>query len=126
AEALFEADEATHAAVLVVDATALARNLYLALQVLETSMPAVVALTMMDDAEKQGLTVDVDALSRALGIEVVPVCVPKRTGLGELRAAVTRALEAGPRAPLRVKSDADAAIDRVESVVREAGVVVHA
>jgi ferrous iron transport protein B len=117
AEALFEADETSHAAVLVVDGTALARNLYLALQVLETSMPAVVALTMMDDAERQGLSIDVRALEEALGVEVVTICVPKRRGLTELRAAVARALEAGPRAPRVIASDADPAIERVEQAV---------
>src|SRR5690606_7902555 len=108
ADALFEADASSHAAILVVDATALARNLYLALQVLETAVPAVVALTMVDDAESEGLSVDAATLARALGVEVVPVCVPKQQGLGELRAAVARAVDAGPRAPLRVPSAADA------------------
>jgi ferrous iron transport protein B len=126
ADALFEADETSHVAVLVVDATALARNLYLALQVLETSMPAVVALTMMDDAEKQGLSLDLGTLSEALGVEVVTICVPRREGLDELRVAMARALERGPRPPLRITSDADECVERIEEIVRGAAIVTPA
>lgn len=115
ADALFSADASSHVAVLVVDATALARNLYLALQVLETSMPAVVALTMMDDAEKQGVRIDVDVLSKTLGVEVQPLCVPRREGIDDLRAAIARAFERGARAPLRIESEVDAWVERVEA-----------
>src|SRR5690606_11403442 len=115
ADALFSADASSHVAVLVVDATALARNLYLALQVLETSMPAVVALTMMDDAEKQGVRIDVDVLSKTLGVEVQPLCVPRREGIDDLRAAIARAFERGARAPLRIESEVDAWVGRVEA-----------
>jgi ferrous iron transport protein B len=126
ADALFEADATSHVAVLVVDATSLARNLYLALQVLETSMPAVVALTMVDDAEKQGLSIDRRLLSEALGVEVVPICVPRHEGLGELRSAVERAVERGPREPLRITSDVDELVERIEETARAASVVTPA
>ena len=52
--------------VLVVDGTQLARNLYLALQVLELNVPVVVALNMMDQVERHGFQIDVAGLSAEL------------------------------------------------------------
>src|SRR5262245_35302333 len=57
----------------VVAADNLERNLYLASQVLELGRPVVVALTMVDVAQTHGLTIDVNRLSRQLGVPVVPV-----------------------------------------------------
>lgn len=73
--------------VLVLDATNLARNLYLAVQLIEHGLPLVVALNMMDVAAASGAPVDPDALARALGAPVVPTVA--RTGEG-----VTRLVEA--------------------------------
>lgn len=77
----------------VVDATNLARNLYLATQLLETGRPLVVALTMMDEAEKRGLKLNVEKLSAALRVPVVPVNAVasrrhNRRGLSELARVV--------------------------------------
>ncbi len=78
---------------LVVDATQLTRNLYLALQVLETGAPLVVALTMVDILERRGKTLDAAALGRTLGVPVVPFCGIDGRGADELRAALARALD---------------------------------
>lgn len=77
---------------LVVDATQLTRNLYLALQVLETGAPLVVALTMVDILERRGETLDIAALERVLGVPVVPFCGIDGRGTDELRRALARAL----------------------------------
>lgn len=69
--------------VLVVDAANLARNLYLAVQVVEQGLPLVVALNMMDVAAAVGAPVDPDALAGALGVPVVPTVA--RTGEGVAR-----------------------------------------
>ena len=74
--------------VMVVDATNLVRNLYLATQLLETGQPIVVALTMFDLAEGGKLKIDVRKLSAALGVAVVPVVAKQRRGLEELAQAV--------------------------------------
>ncbi|MFT7669356.1 MAG: ferrous iron transport protein B [Planctomycetota bacterium] len=84
--------------VVVVDSTQLLRNLYLALQVVETGTPVVIALTMLDLLEKSGQRVDTGALSEALGIEVIPVSGLKGTGVGELNKAIERSLSA-PESP---------------------------
>ena len=56
----------------VVDATNLERNLYLATQLLEMGRPVVVALTMVDLAERVNLEINVERLSESLGVRVVP------------------------------------------------------
>src|SRR5256712_8868058 len=76
------------AIVIVVDATNLVRNLYLATQLIETGRPIVVALTMFDLAERSKLKIDVNKLSMALRVSVVPVVAKQRRGLEELAQAV--------------------------------------
>lgn len=77
--------------VAVVDATNLERNLYLVTQLLEYGRPMVVALTMYDLAERRGLKVDIERLSKALCVAVVPVTASQKRGLEELRRAILAA-----------------------------------
>ncbi|HYG81705.1 MAG TPA: FeoB small GTPase domain-containing protein, partial [Pyrinomonadaceae bacterium] len=70
--------------VVAVDATNIERNLYLATQLLEIGRPLVVALTMVDLAERAGVEVDAGALGESLGVAVVPVNARRREGLEEL------------------------------------------
>lgn len=82
--------------VVLVDATAVARSLYLVGQVATTGRSALVALTMRDVAEARGVVVDADALSRALGVPVVGVDPRTGDGVADLSEAVRDAL-AAPR-----------------------------
>ena len=68
----------------IVDATNIERNLYLTLQLLELRVPMVLALNMMDEVRANGGTVDVQKMSRALGIPVVPISAAKGEGVSEL------------------------------------------
>ena len=68
----------------VADASALERNLYLILQLLELGKPVVLALNMMDIVEKRGMEIDIHRLPEMLGIPVIPVSARKRTGLDVL------------------------------------------
>ena len=68
----------------VVDATNLERNLYLALQVIETGLPVVVALNMADLVEKNGDKIDTDKLSKKLGCPVMLISALKNKGVTEL------------------------------------------
>lgn len=86
-------EQATRAVVCVVDATTLPRGLYLTLQLLESGVPVVVALNMMDAAEEMGLTIDAERLSERLGAPVIPVVATRRKGIDALRAAIEAALE---------------------------------
>lgn len=68
----------------VVDATSLERSLYLTVQLLELKVPVVVALNMMDLAQKRGLEIDIHRLSEVLGCPVIPISASKRDGLTSL------------------------------------------
>jgi ferrous iron transport protein B len=74
----------------VVDASNLERNLYLVAQMLELQIPVVVALNMVDVAEKNGIVIDLMALREKLGVPVIPMVATKGTGFIELRQAVSR------------------------------------
>ena len=65
----------------VVDASNLERNLYLTLQLLELGIPCVVALNMLDIAEKQNIRIDVDALAARLGCPVIPLVSTRGRGI---------------------------------------------
>ena len=74
----------------VVDASNLERNLYLTLQLLELGIPCVVALNMLDIAEKQKIRIDIDALSARLGCPVVPLVSTRGRGIDALKIALDR------------------------------------
>jgi ferrous iron transport protein B len=78
--------------IIVLDASSLDRNAYIATQVLEFGLPAVVALTMLDVAESRGINIDIEELSKVLGVPVVPVNAPNGTGIDELKATLHRTL----------------------------------
>lgn len=80
-------------AVVVLDATQLTRNLYLALQVIETGVPVVLALNMSDMLVAGGLAVDAKALSQAVGVPVVRVSALKNEGIEELRREIELTLQ---------------------------------
>jgi ferrous iron transport protein B len=82
--------DAPDVVVVVVDASNLQRNLYLVSQLIELGRPLVVALNMTDIAERRGLRVSAAALSRALGVAVVPVVGHKGTGIAALKEAIAR------------------------------------
>ena len=83
--------------IVAVDATNLNRNLYLATQLIETGLPLVVALTMFDLAQHNGLRINIQKISEALGVQVIPVIAKRRSGLDELARAVLSAARAGSR-----------------------------
>jgi Fe2+ transport system protein B len=75
--------------VVVVDATRLERNLNLAMQVLAITDRVVVALNLIDEARRHGLTVDARSLSRDLGVPVVPMAARRGEGMPDLLQAIT-------------------------------------
>jgi ferrous iron transport protein B len=82
------------AVLLVVDACNLTRNLVLAGEMLGYGVPVVVALNMVDLAQRRGLSLDAEELTRRLGCPVVPVVARRGTGLEGLRVALGRTLDA--------------------------------
>ncbi len=74
----------------IVDGTSIERNLYLTLQVLETGIPTVVAMNMMDEVENRGDRIDCGKLSQILGVPVVPIVARSGKGLDELMKAAQK------------------------------------
>lgn len=90
-------EEKPYGIINIVDATNLERNLYLTTQLLETDVPVIVALNMMDEVESAGDSIDVKALERAIGVPVVAISALKKRGIKELmdRAAAMSAVRKG-------------------------------
>ena len=77
-------NEGADVAVLVLDATALERNLFLAFQTMERRLPVIIALNMVDEARHKGIDVDPEALERLLGVPVVPTVAVTGQGISRL------------------------------------------
>jgi ferrous iron transport protein B len=85
--------------VVVVDASNLERNLYFATQVIELGCPAIIALNMVDVAEKIGQRINAGQLAAALETPVVPMVASTGEGVRELRQEIIRVVRAGPSRP---------------------------
>ncbi len=79
--------ERPDAVINIVDGTNIERNLYLTLQVIETRIPTVVAMNMMDEVESRGDKIDCARLSKILGVPVVPIVARNGRGLDDLMKA---------------------------------------
>ena len=100
----------------IVDATALARGLYLTHQLTQLSRPMTIALNMMDECRKRGITIDTEKLSARLGIRVLPMSARDGTGVPEL----LRALKDGAKTPKSPPSAPyNAIIQRMKSALPE-------
>lgn len=106
------------AVIQVVDATNLERNLYLALQVIETGLPVVLALNMADLVEKGGDAIDTAALSRRLGCPVVMISALRNRGIGELVAEAKKVAKRGSAATAqRFDAAIEDVIDRIGALL---------
>ena len=85
--------EKPHLIVDIVDATNLERNLYLSLQLRELPIPLILDLNMIDLARERGISIDKDALARALGVPVVSSVAISGEGVHELRAVIARIIK---------------------------------
>lgn len=100
----------------IVDATALARGLYLTHQLTQLSRPMTIALNMMDECRKRGITIDTEKLSARLGIRVLPMSARDGTGVPEL----LRTLKDGAKTPKSPPSAPyTAIIQRMKSALPE-------
>ena len=100
----------------VADASNLERNLYLAIQLMELGVPVVIALNMVDLADKRGLRINKDRLSEFLGVPVVETVARTSTGVQDLlQTALKTALDKRPVKPLSISygPDIDQAISEI-------------
>jgi Fe2+ transport system protein B len=101
--------------VVVVDATRLERNLNLVLQILQVTERVVVALNLMDEAERHGVTVDTRHLAREVGVPVIPMSARRGLGIPELLEAVAQVVQGASlpraRAPQRLAPSVEQAVE---------------
>jgi ferrous iron transport protein B len=109
--------------VVVVDATALERNLNLVLQVLEITHKIVVCVNLMDEAVRKGIEVDVRSLSRDLGVPTVPTVARTKEGLRDLVQTVAAVISGEiatkpvrPRHPPELEKAVEELIPMIETV----------
>ena len=95
------AERLPDAIVVVVDASNLDNHLRFVLQLIALGRPLVVALNMVDLAERDGLTLDPAALERELGVPVIPTVAVRKRGIDELRDALDTLVRPGAAAPRR-------------------------
>lgn len=88
---LLDPEEQIDVVVIVADAGNIRRNLLLATQLIDLKFKTVLALNMIDEAEKRQIRFDIAGLSAALGVDVVPVDSRHRQGFTELKRAIVRA-----------------------------------
>ena len=120
------ADERPDVVVDVIDANALERNLYLAVQIMEMGLPLVLALNMMDEVSKKGVKINADKLAQLLGAPVVKTIARTGGGLDQLLAAAVETAEGrrgSPWRPLLISygPDLDAALKDMTAKIEEAG-----
>jgi GTP-binding protein len=96
----------------VVDATRLERNLNLVLQILQITDRVVVALNLMDEADRHGITVDVRHLARELGVPVTPMAARKGQGIAELLESVEQVAQRKTASRVRRITQRNAALER--------------
>ncbi len=87
------------ALIIVVDAGNLDNHLRFAIELIALGLPAIVALNMVDLAERDGLTLNAQKLSEELGVPVVPTVAVRKRGTEELRALLTEAVRSPAKSP---------------------------
>ncbi len=97
----------------IIDASLLSRGLELTMQIMEMGIPMVVCLNMEDEAKRKGLSIDIDALSDQLGVEVVSTVAVHGVGVKQAATKVVSVAKRQPRIPALEYSD------DVEQVTRE-------
>ncbi|MEW6697124.1 MAG: ferrous iron transport protein B [Bacillota bacterium] len=97
----------------VVNAVYLERDLFLTQQVIDTGVPVIVALNMVDEAENQGIKIDAALLSQLLGVPVIPTVAIKKQGLEQVKQTIWQA-QKGHSDPA-LQKELDQLVNRVGS-----------
>lgn len=105
----------------IVDGTCIERNLYLTLQILETRVPTVIAINMMDEVEARGDKINYQKLSQLLGVKIVPIVARSAKGLKELMEAAVEVAKSGEKPPVMNLYDDNVTntIHKLEALVTE-------
>lgn len=101
----------------VVDATNLERNLYLTLQLMELKIPMIIALNMWDDTKHRGVNIDLEELTKILGIPVVPTSGLTGQGIKELVTMIPKA--ASPSYPGKSRDERWSHVGKITNQVQQ-------
>jgi ferrous iron transport protein B len=107
------------AIVCVVDATNLRTHLRFALEIIQQGLPVIIALNMMDLAERDGLKIDAEKLQALLGVPVVPTVAVRRRGLAELAEKIPAVMTSGMQALMPEKQDLKKLSARARIIAQE-------
>lgn len=99
----------------VLDACAFERHLYLTSQLLELGIPIIIAVNMMDLAHSRGISLDLDALSKALNCPVFALEAHHGVGVSALKQALTQPLSIPAALPLPLSSETSSALKSIEA-----------
>lgn len=107
----------------VVDATNIERNLYLTTQLIEMGTKVIIALNMMDEAKQKNIEIDLDKLSKELGVPVVPTIASKNRGLDSLiKKTIEYASESkNSKIGFSFGDDIDKEIEDIKAIVDNSG-----
>ncbi|HCS19359.1 MAG TPA: ferrous iron transporter B [Bacteroidetes bacterium] len=111
--------EAAELFIFVADATQLRKSLFLFLQMQEAGCELILALNMFDLAEKRGLMIDLDLLSRELGVPVIPISASKKTGITELQDCISSYALQTPVPKQVVHTKAETFYTRIDTVLEK-------
>jgi len=113
--------EKPDAVINIIDGTSIERNLYLTLQVLETQIPTVIAINMMDEVESKGDKIDFTKLSKEFGVRVVPIQARNGKGLQELMDAAAKAAKSHERPKHLAIFDSDVtnAVEEIKGILKD-------
>ena len=108
------------AVICVVDASHLERNLYLVSQIIDHRIPTVIALNMVDIAERSGIRIDVRSLEHELGVPVVPTIASRSEGIRELIVALGGMRPGrGPAQGWRLPDAVERETDELAGIIQE-------
>ncbi len=103
--------------ILVADATNLKRSLFLCSQVIDLKIPVVLALNMMDLAEKHNILIDAEKLSNKLGVPVIKLNARKKEGIEELKLALANTTQHAKSDLIQINKIAPEAIEEIKKIV---------
>lgn len=98
----------------IVDAVHLERDLFLTQQLIDMGKPMIIALNMMDEVEKNGISIDIDKLSKLLGVDIIPTSAVNKEGLNQVKSAILKGGKIGNKI-----NEIEEIIDKVKHSVKK-------
>ncbi|MCK5534341.1 ferrous iron transport protein B [bacterium] len=117
----FLLEEKPDVVVVIIDASNLERNLYLAVQLLELEVNLVLSLNMIDLVKKKGMKIDMEELSRVMNIPVIETIANKGKGMDELKAAIKSSCNQEKAVTFKIdyNNDIEKEVEKLSQVLKE-------